>query len=387
VIDLQIVLAAIFWIALLLIFQSYVGIYLILFVTTGLKPRSRPLSHEGIPPTLTVIVPAYNEEAIIADKVENLLSLDYPTGRLEIVVASDCSTDGTAGIVKHYADRGVRLVEFTERHGKLGIIDALVPQVSGDVVVITDTNVIFAPDALLRMAEPYCDPEVGAVCGNLRLISPPGGRNVEGEVIFNRYENIMKRLMGRIGMVVSAFGGFQSLRRGLFRPLGSRPVHDDVILPLEVMAQGYKVAYAKDAGAVEATQSTIKAEYLRRIRMTALNLNCIPRALKLAFKAGPKVLFIAASYKVLRWICPYLFVLLLAASLGLMGVSPVYNVAAALFGVTILLAAIGWLRDRYGLKGTIVTDVYHFTAMNIAALAGIPPWLRGAKRYWSPRGM
>jgi len=386
----QTVFIVIFWVALLLLFQSYLGTFLSLLVVSAFlrKKKDKKPAPDFELPDITILIPAYNEERVIGDKLENLLSQDYPTGRMEILVVSDYSTDRTGEIVRTFGDRGVRLKELKTRLGKPGIIDEIVPDLSGEIVVITDANVILAPDAVRKMMEEYSDPAIGAVCGDLPLVSPSGGKNVQRETTYRHYEILLKRLMGKLGAVIGAYGGFYSQRRTLFRPLGKRPIHDDVIIPLEVLAQGYKVIYARQASAVEETNPTIRDEYRRRIRMTAFNLNTMPRMIRLAFKAGPKVLYLALCYKLCRWISPYLFAVLFISSLVLVQTSPVYGIIAILFCVSLLLAGVGWLKDRLGVKrGGPATDLYHFAAMNFAAFVGLSLWLRGVEKYWKPRGM
>lgn len=339
------------------------------------------------PPSVTVMIPARNEEKVIGAKIDNLLAQDYPSGELEILVVSDCSTDKTVNITESYADRGVKLIDLNQRHGKLGIVDVIVPQVSGDVVVITDANVIFAPDALSKMMRYYADPKTGAVCGNLRLVSPSDSKDIQREATYRSFEISLKRMMGRLGAVIGAYGGFYSQYKKLFRPLGRRPIHDDVIMPLEVLAQDFKVVFAEEAKASEETHSTIRAEYLRRVRMTGYSLNTIPRLIKLSLKAGFKVFYLAVSYKLLRWLCPYLFALLLISSAVLIGTSLIYNLLGLIFGIGILLALFGWICNRFGRKIPVATDMFHFTAMNFASFIGIVPWIKGVEKYWEPRGM
>ena len=353
--------------------------------------RKRTDSYASIPdenlPTVTILVPAHNEEEVIGEKVENLLEQDYPANLMEIVVASDVSTDHTIEIASSFSDRGVRLIDYRERHGKLGIIDELIPQMNGEIVVITYANVILAKDELRRKMEKYSDPLVGTVGGDLKTVLPSGGEKLRRETTYRQFENHIKQLMSRFGAQIGLLGGFYSLRRSLFRPLGKRPVQDDVILPLEVLAQGYRAVYAENAVSIEETQRTIKAEYLRRVRMTAYNLNSIPKLIRLAFSSGIKVFYLAISYKLLRWFAPYLLALMLISSVMMIGGSWLYNMIATLFGFGILLAGIGSLRVKFGGKGGISTDVYHFAVMNFAVFVGIGFWIKGARKYWETRSL
>jgi cellulose synthase/poly-beta-1,6-N-acetylglucosamine synthase-like glycosyltransferase len=280
------------------------------------------------------------------------------------------------------------LINLDKRHGKLGIIDRFIPDLTGEIVVITDANVILSSDAIKTIAAAYSDPSVGSVSGELAPFPPDDARNIDREISYRLFENRLKYLMSSLGSVIGAFGGFYSIRKTLFRRLGQRPVHDDVVLPLEVLAQGFKAIHVRQAIAYEETNPTIRSEYTRRVRMTALNLNTIPRLVKTAWHAGPMALYLAIGYKACRWISPYLLLVLFTSSLILSKISVVYSVVAIVFIGGLLLAAIGWIRDKWGVtRGGLTTDLFHFTTMNIAAFKGFLLWLKGVEKYWEPRAI
>ena len=366
------------------------GTYLTLMLLslTKRKPEGNADSESDKLPRISVLIPARNEEKNIAKKIKNLLEQEYPFEKLDICVSSDDSEDRTVEIVRSFDDPRVTVVDLKQRHGKLGIIDNLLPELPGEVVVITDANVFFAIDALKFMAIAYADPGVGAVSGELSPIAPEDARNIQRELSYRHFENRLKSLMSSIGCVIGSFGGFYSLRKDLFRPLGGRPIHDDVTMPLEVLAQGYKAIHVKEALAYEETNPTIMSEYTRRVRMTALNFNTLPRLIKTAWRAGLIAFCIAVGYKACRWLSPYLLLLLFISSLVLSSISIIYKVALILFLISFALAAIGWIRDRTGMsRGGITTDLYHFTAMNVAAIQGFFTWIKGVERHWEPRAM
>lgn len=375
-----------FWVATILLFQTYVGIHLYLLCITRSKSDPPEVSPPDELPSMTVVIPAYNEEAIIMQKIENLLEQDYPGKLLRICVVSDASTDRTNEIVTGYNDRSVELIVMPERNGKFGIIDAIIPQLKSDVVVITDANVVLKSDALLRMGELYADPSIGSVCGNMTHVVPRRGKNVDSEISYHNWEIVLKSLMSRIGSVISVYGGFYSFRQHLFKPLGKRAVHDDVILPLEVIASNFKVVYAKNALGYEEILDSIGEEFRRRMRMGAVNLSSLLRTIELSLRSGLQISFITISYKILRWLSPYLLLVMFVTSHLLATVSPPYFFVAAVFDIGLLLAVAGGLLDKIGYRAGIATAVYHFTIMNIAVMAGLFGWIKGVKKYWNPRG-
>ncbi|MCF7811945.1 glycosyltransferase [bacterium] len=378
---------ATFWISLVLLFQSYFGTLFSLFIVSlFFRKKDRNFSGSDFRTlSLTVMIPVYNEEKIIGRKIINLLEQDYPDGEFEILIISDNSNDKTCEIVRSFTDPRLKLIEMTKRYGKLGIIDEIVPKISSDIIVISDANVMLESDALQSLMKYYRDPEVGAVCGDLPLTAPGTEGYMLREETYRGWEILLKRLMSRFGAVIGGYGGFYSQRRSLFIPLGEIPVHDDVVMPLEVLAQGYRVIYAEDAKANEETHSTIYAEYQRRVRMTAFNLNTIPRLLKLSIKSPLKVFYLAIGYKLLRWLSPYLLILMTACSYALIGSALFYTIFSVVITLGLLLVLPGYLMSLYHKKAPLVTDLYHFAIMNFAGFTGLLTWFRGVNKYWQPR--
>jgi len=344
-----------------------------------------PEPDENYFPSLTVFIPAYNEENDIAAKLNSVLAQDYPQDKLEILVTSDVSTDRTAEIVRSFAGRGVTLIELTERHGKLGAIDRFLPEVKGEVIVVTDANVMLGKDALRKLMAVYIDPSVGAASGYQTVEHPDQKTKLREEVAYRTQEALLKTILSRFGLLVGAFGGFYSIRRECFRPIGPKPMDDDIILPLEAMAQGYKVVFVPEAVGYEAIGGTTTEEYRRRIRMTAYNFNAIGRAIRLGAKAGFGALYVVFSYKILRWLAPFFWLSLALSSLILSERSPLYSATALFFGIGFVAAGIGWLYSLQGKRIRICTQAYYFALMNFATFPGLLHWLRGVKGYWGHR--
>lgn len=334
---------------------------------------------------MTIIIPAHNEETVIGNKLESILSQDFPRERLEIIVASDVSTDRTNEIVRGFAERGVTLVEFKERHGKLGALDELIPLAKNEIVVITDANVFLAPNALKKIAEAYRDPRVGVASGFQTVELPGRATPLREEVWYRSFEAKNKNALSRIGLMVGAFGGFYSIRRQCFRAIGPKPMEDDITLPLEAIAQGYRSVFVKDAVGYEELGGTITEEYRRRIRMTAYNLNAAGRAIRLAAKRGLLALYVVLSYKIIRWLSPGFWILSVVASAFLFGKSPIYSAAAFIFTAGIAAAIIGMVGAAAGKRWGVFTQAYYFAVMNFASLPGLILWLKGVQRFWAPR--
>jgi len=383
---LETLLLVLFWSSATLIFHNFFGFWLTLRLIALFKHDN--LADEGeFLPRLTVIIPAHNEESIIAEKLDSVLSQGYPSDKLEIIVASDVSTDRTDEIVERYYSRGVTLISFKERHGKLGALDELIPRAAGDVVVVTDANVMHGPESIKKLATVYADPRVGAASGYQTVELPNQSTSLREEVIYRSFEANLKKSLGRLGLLVGAFGGFYSLRRSCFKPIGSKPMEDDIVFPLEAISQGYKSLFVADAVGYEEIGGTMNEEYRRRIRMTAYNLNALGRAIKLGFKGGVLALYVVISYKVLRWIAPLLWVILALTSGLLADRGAIYLSMAVIVISGIGAALIGLIGTINGRRWGIFSHAWYFAVMNFASLAGFPLWLKGTKSYWTPRGI
>lgn len=374
------ILKAGFWFSAALLFHNYLFFgWTIRFLSVFAKPRN---FESGELPSLTIIIAAYNEEQVIGRTLDGILAQEYPTDRMQVIVGSDVSTDQTNKIVSQYASRQVRLVAFKERHGKLGILDELIPTVESDIVVVMDANILLAPGALLKIGEGYRDPAVGAVCGRQTVELPGKTTQLKEEDRYRAQEVRLKEGLSRLGVVVGAFGGFYSFRREYFRPIGSKPMVDDVILPLEVLGQHKRVVFQSDAVAYEEIGGSPAEEFHRRIRMTGYNLNGFGRALRCGANSGLLALYVVFSYKILRWLSPYLLGLWAVAAVSLFKVGLVYRISAGLVGIALILALTGYVSSLAGKRIPISNSAYYFVLMNFALFLGLFRWMFGVKLFW-----
>ncbi len=376
--DLDLLLELMFWSCFALVAYTYVGYPLVIGLMASLF--GRPDDTEGIAaglPRVSLLVAAHNEEDVIAARLDNALAADYPAERLEVVVATDGCTDRTADIVRRYADRGVRLIESPKRRGKATTLNEAVPQLAGEVVVLSDANTFFQPDAIRRMAGRFDDPGVGVVCGQLVLTDPTVGTNADG--LYWRYETFLKKCEGRLGALLGANGGIYALRRSVFRPVPADTIVDDFVIPLEAkLRSGCGITYDRRAVAHEETPPTVRAEFRRRARIGAGGFQCLGLLWRLLNPARGWIAFTFWSHKVFRWAGPF-FLLGMATAAVLLARHPLYR--------SLLLAQIGF----YGLsvamplvpssvrvlKPLRLTTM--FTGMNLALLLGFWRWLAGTQ--------
>jgi cellulose synthase/poly-beta-1,6-N-acetylglucosamine synthase-like glycosyltransferase len=313
--------------------------------------RRRPVRRGDLQPTVCVIVTAYNEEDSIERRLENLLALDYPAGKLELVVTSDASTDGTHELVARFADRGVRLI-VNERGGKVAAQNRAVRETTAEVVAFSDANATWAPDALRTLVRNFADPEVAYVCGRLKLEAADGS-NREG--LYWRYELWLRAQESALHSVTGGNGSIYALRRADYVEVDPRFGHD-LAFPYLMVQRGRRAVYEPEALAFEKPTPSNETEYRRKIRMFE---HCwlITMRGRMLRKLGPTYLLEILSHRHLRYASGVLHVALLAANVALLAEGPVYWVALAAQLALLAGAALGVGIARYYVLVTWATVV------------------------------
>lgn len=369
--------AILFWAALAVLAYTYLGYGLLAAALVRLRgPRETP---HGFPeadwPTVTLVIPAYNEDAFIGAKLANTLALDYPEDKLEVVVVADGSTDRTFEIASRTP--GVASFFRPERRGKVAAMNRMAAQARSSVLVFTDANAMLAPDALRQLVAPFADPAVGAVAGEKRVDA--GASGTAGEGLYWRYESTLKRLDHQLGSVVGAAGELFALRTALYRPLEADTLLDDFMLSLRVAEAGYRVAYAPEAAATEGPSATLEDEWTRKVRICAGGWQSMVRLRGLLnpFRHGLLTLQYV-SHRVLRWTAaPVLLPLVFALNVLLLPSGDLY--AALLAGQLAFyaIAAMGWLLRDADVRVRGFRLPLYFVFMHAAVVPGVLRFLRG----------
>jgi glycosyltransferase involved in cell wall biosynthesis len=274
------------------------GYPLILGLIAMIRPR--PVRRETRTPAVSILIPAYNEAGCIADTIENKLAQDYPKDLLDIIVVSDASDDGTDAIVRSYADRGVRLLRREGREGKAAALNEAVTLASGEIIVFSDANSCFAADAIRRMVENFADSRVGYVTGKLTYIHA-GETSGRGSGAYMRYENWLRSLETRVHSVIGVNGGVDAMRKVLYQPVPAAQI-TDFVLPLGVIAAGFRVVFDERANSKEQANSELPSEYRMRVRVALRALNglwYVREALNI--RRAPLPAFCIISHKLLRY--------------------------------------------------------------------------------------
>ena len=373
---------ACFWIFSVLIAYPYVIYPPLIWILSRLLGRE-PRAPEITTPSLSLLIVARNEQGVIQRRIDNALALEYPPGRIEVVVASDGSSDQTAGIVRQNAHRGVRLIELAGSGGKASALNAAFPQLSGDIVLLSDANTEFDPSAARQLARWFADPAVGVVCGRLILLDPLTGRNADG--LYWRFETMLKVCEARLGALLGANGAIYAVRRSVYPGLPDRTIVDDFVVPLLArLRHGCAVLYDSTAIAREASAPSLREEFRRRCRIGAGDFQSLALLWPLLNPRRGFVSFTFFSHKLLRWLCPFFLIGSLASSAALAG-RPFFRVTAcAQLSFYAISAVVMVAPGRLPLP-RIVSLTTMFVSMNAALLTGFWVWLMGSGLgLWEP---
>ena len=367
----MIVAEVLFWASLAGIVWTHLGYPLAAAVLA--RVRRREIAKREITPGVTVIIPAHDEEGIIGARIDNLLALDYPADALEVLIVSDGSIDGTAGVVSDYAARDprVRLLELP-RGGKLAALNRAVGESDREVVAFSDANSSWAPDALRKLVRNLADEEVSYVCGKLRL-ERPDGTNREG--IYWRYELWLRESESALGSITGGNGAIYAVRRVDYV---AHRFGQDLGLPDAMVKKGKRAVYEPDAVAFEKPASNLEDEYRRKVRMFPWAWQHMFEGRMLA-GVGPMYFFELFSHRVLRYTSGLLHLVLLATSVALVREGIVYDVVLAGQLAWLALAVLGRYRVRVPGAGI----AYYYLLVTWATVAALVSYLRfGVSPHW-----
>lgn len=370
------------WILLLslgLVTYVWAGYPLLVYALASFFSRKRPPSARSGDPFVSIIVPVHNEEEKVVSKLRDCLELLYPHDRLEIIVASDCSTDKTEDIVRPFAaqDSRIHWLPSQTRVGKSGVQNLAARLARGDLFFFTDANTAIPPGALRTMVEKLDDPEVGLATATVRFGNPQDAVE-KGQGFYWRYELFLRTAESDLGILATGSGQALLVRRELFRPLP--PYYgDDCIMPLDVRSQGYKVIQERDANVFDAMPHTIDGELRARIRMTARNwTGTLSRSAVLNPFRFPLTSLGLVSHKLLRWLTPFLLAMIFASSslLALGGeLRPLWWVQLAFY----ISAVVGWQLARKQRPAGVFGYSFSFCLANVGFLLGMVKAFRNEK--------
>ena len=381
--SLQLLFLVVFGISALALIYTYVGYPLLLLALSSI--RTKPIAKGMCRPSVTVIITAYNEERDLRAKIENTLSLLYDATLLDVIVASDCSTDRTDEIVRSFSDQNVKLHRQTERLGKTAAQNAAVELAKGDIILFSDATTLYEADVLDVIVPNFADPTVGCVAGKLIYVDPRDSGVGKGARSYWGYETFLKTHESRICSLIGASGCLYAVRRSAYVPLYNEAC-SDFIIATKMVEQGLRAVYEPAAVCWEETNDQADKELKMRVRVITQTYTDLWRhrhminPLRSGFYAVQLI-----SHKILRYLVP-VFLILLFISSGVLAIDSLFFrlVLIAQFAFY-LTAAAGWLALRLGVKSGIIVFPQYFVLANWAALHAFYKFVRG-ERYarWEP---
>lgn len=376
--------AVVFWFAVVVVIYPY-AIYPMLIWVIG-QVRPRPVQRRPWLPSVTVLIPAYNEVDCIGATIANKLEQDYPADQLQIIVISDGSTDGTDEVVQGFAGRGVELLRRGPREGKAAALNEAVKHARGEIIVFSDANSLFAADGIRRMVENFSDPEVGYVTGDLHFVAAAGSASGAGNNAYMKYENALRALESRGGSIIGVNGGVDAIRKALYVDVPQKLI-TDLILPLHVLGARHRVVYDERAGATEVANTEMASEFRMRVRVALRALQGLSYMRRLLNPwRYPEAAFRIFSHKVVRYGAFAFMPIALVANIALAPHSPTYLALLAAQVLVYGLAAIGLRKDLpRPLRALAVVPTY-FIVTNVAFALAVAKFLRGeTMATWQPR--
>jgi biofilm PGA synthesis N-glycosyltransferase PgaC len=366
-----------FLLSVFIIFYSYLGYGLLIYILLKLRNKSPNLLNND-DPEITLIVAAYNEKDFIQTKIKNSLSLNYPKEKLHFIFITDGSSDETPDIVRQFSE--IRLMHESARKGKTAALNRAMKTVTTPIVIFTDANTLLNENAIKEITKHYSDPNVGGVAGEKKVISNKNAKAEAGEGIYWKYESFLKKQDSDFYTVVGAAGELFSIRTKLYEELDENVLLDDFIISLRVCSKGYRVAYEPNAYAIESPSDSMKEEQKRKIRISAGSIQAmiILKSLLNPFR-NPKLFFQYVSHRVLRWtLCPLLLpvIFILNIWICMNSSSLFFNLFLIIQIIFYLLAATGWVLANRNVKSRLLYIPYYFVFMNASVYLGFIRYMK-----------
>jgi len=351
----------VFWISLCLIIHCYLVFPITLpFVSEFFKRKHKSFSGK-FQPKVSILISAFNEEGIIEKKIQNLLELDYPKEKLEILIGDDGSIDRTAEIILKYKEQGIRLIQAEKNAGKAAMLNRLQKEAQGEILLFCDANTLFFPNVVRKIVAPFEDPKVGCSCGHLILSDYSGSILGQGESSYWDLESEIKRFEGVLDRLIGGNGALYAIRNELYTPLPTnKSVMDDFFITVKVLQKGFFSTFVSTAIGTEQTSKESIGEFRRKVRIGRANFNFLLSYLPLLNPFRPLLAYLFFSHKLLRWFTPHLGIFLILSNLVLiLTKKPIYIGSFVFFTLLILIGAL-----------RLIPSAFYFLSMNTAILKG-----------------
>lgn len=381
-------IALLFWGSLGGILYTYFGYPILIFLLA--KIVYKPETFHAYQPSVTLLIAAYNEEAVMERKIKNSLSIDYPKELLQILVVTDGSADKTTEIAKRYIPFGIEILHEPQRRGKTAALNRALPEARGEIVIFSDANNYYQSDTITKLTQPFANPEVGAATG-AKVIGQGDGSLGASEGLYWKYESFIKKQESRASSCTSAAGEVLAIRKGLYSPAPDNVINDDFYIAMQILRRGYRLVYVPEAISTERVSPSAQDEMIRRTRINAGRFQAITMAKQILPFNRPLLVWQILSHKFLRPIVP--FCMIGAALFNLLAVlfpprakgvwilgKPYGDIFLGLQVLFYAVAWVGWKAGNRAQQSRLVRLFYiptFLTNSNYAALMGFFRFLRG----------
>jgi len=370
----------IFWLLIILVLYTYLGYGVVITILAKIKQKIKPEPpfNPDFEPAVTMIVAAYNEADWIVEKAKNMLEIDYPREKMQIIFVTDGSSDETPQILESYPEFTV--LHKPERAGKIAAMERAVTFAKNPIVIFSDANALLNKLSVKNIVRHYNNPEIGAVAGEKRIIvAEQDSASGSGEGAYWKYESYLKKKDFEFYSVVGAAGELFSVRKDLYEPVEPDAILDDFMISLRINQKGYRVAYEPEAFASELPSASVEAEWTRKTRIAAGGIQSILRLLPLLnpFKYG-RLSFQYVSHRVLRWtLVPLALVLIVLLNILLIDYKPLYNILMVLQILVFSTAIAGYFLENKKIGFKLLFIPYYVVMMNLAVFVGFKRFLTG----------
>ncbi len=383
----MIVLQIIFWISVFVVLHSYVIYPLLIKLLCINKKLQFPDNADN--PHISIIMSLYNEEAVIEQKLLSILNSDYPKDKIQIIVGSDNSTDKTNEIVEKYTNNKeteIIFIPFNQRQGKSNVINQLIEKAKGEILILTDANVFFAPDTISELVKPFSDKKIGLVDSNMKNtglkkegISIQEKTYISQEVKIKHYESILW------GTMMGPFGGCFAIRKKLYSPVPSNFLVDDFYICMKILKKSYKAVNNLDAVVYEDVSNNLADEFRRKIRIATGDFQNLKEFIGLLIPPTTGLAFSFISHKIFRWLGPVFMITALIMSFILTFESKLYLLLFAIYCFVLFLPVIDYFLKKIKIHNVFLRFITHFLSMNLALLIGMFKFFKGVKsNVWKP---
>lgn len=369
----------IFWIALLVVFYTYLGYGIVLYILVRIKTIffKDERIYSDFEPEVTLMIAAYNEGKFIKNKILNILELDYPKDKLDVIFVTDGSDDDTVSIIKKY--NSFTLLHREERNGKVSAINRAIRYVKTPIVIFCDANTLLNKDSIKKISRHYADKKIGGVSGEKRILKEQQrGASGSGEGFYWKYESFLKKLDSKFYSIVGAAGELFSIRTELYEELEADTILDDFMISLKINMKGYRIHYEPEAYAQEAPSASIEEESKRKVRICAGGFQSMGRLMGLFnIFNNPKLSFQYISHRVLRWaIAPFALPAIFVTSFLLSTEAQFFKIVFIAQLLFYLMAAVGGYLSKKNIKIKLLFIPYYFSFMNWSVYLGLIKFIK-----------